>query len=391
MRPHALVLLPLTWGALAAQDPSPHQMTHWGLVLQTPGMTSVSVTEHTYPTSDDAELAFSLYRGSQTDRAAPVVIVLSLGSAPDTYRRPQYTDWARLLASEGLVAVTLQSRWERHEEDVPALLHHLRTNARTLRLHADRVGAWACSGVVGAAFDTLVEPGLGISAMAFYYGAPHGGEAPSDTSFLLVRAGKDNADLNARLGALAERAARSGSDVALIDYPQGHHAFDILDDAPRSRQILRRTAAYFRDVLADGDRDAAPPATARNALAHWSAGEWAEAAEAYRTHTDTHPEDPIGWYRLASCLMRIDELEQALHPLDRAAELDYRRADCLYNAACVHALGGRTDEALASLEAAIDAGFDDGRHMRADPDLASLRSHPRFESLLGRLGRNGAR
>ena len=54
----------------------------------------------------------------------------------------------------------------------------------------------------------------------------------------------------------------------------------------------------------------------------------------------------------------------------------------IYNIACAHALMRNTDEALDWLGRAIQAGFDDPDHARNDPDLESIRDHPRFEALL---------
>jgi hypothetical protein len=49
-----------------------------------------------------------------------------------------------------------------------------------------------------------------------------------------------------------------------------------------------------------------------------------------------------------------------------------------YDRACCLALAGRKDEALAQLEVAIAAGFQDFAHMERDSDLESLRGDPRW-------------
>ncbi|MEM9383005.1 MAG: hypothetical protein AAGB93_23855 [Planctomycetota bacterium] len=56
-----------------------------------------------------------------------------------------------------------------------------------------------------------------------------------------------------------------------------------------------------------------------------------------------------------------------------------------YNLACSQALVGRDDDAVESLEVAVELGYTDGAFMGEDEDLASLRSHPRFVALLERL------
>jgi len=60
------------------------------------------------------------------------------------------------------------------------------------------------------------------------------------------------------------------------------------------------------------------------------------------------------------------------------------RRIALYNQACARARLGRADPALAALEAALQAGYDDLARARRDPDLAALRELQRFEDLLAR-------
>lgn len=57
-----------------------------------------------------------------------------------------------------------------------------------------------------------------------------------------------------------------------------------------------------------------------------------------------------------------------------------------YNAACASALAGRREAALDFLQKATDAGYTDVAGIRADADLASLRSDPRFDTLLANAG-----
>lgn len=61
-----------------------------------------------------------------------------------------------------------------------------------------------------------------------------------------------------------------------------------------------------------------------------------------------------------------------------------------YNLACVDAREKKIDAAFASLDRALGAGFDDENALRTDPDLAPLRSLPRWSGLLGQAARNRA-
>ena len=55
------------------------------------------------------------------------------------------------------------------------------------------------------------------------------------------------------------------------------------------------------------------------------------------------------------------------------------RIDSAYNAACSYALAGRTDEAFAQLQAALDAGL--RQNPLQDPDFASLHGDPRWKQV----------
>ena len=53
-----------------------------------------------------------------------------------------------------------------------------------------------------------------------------------------------------------------------------------------------------------------------------------------------------------------------------------------YNLACVQAIRGDKDKSFANLEKSIELGFTDVDHIKKDPDLANLKSDPRFNVLL---------
>ena len=68
--------------------------------------------------------------------------------------------------------------------------------------------------------------------------------------------------------------------------------------------------------------------------------------------------------------------------LTEALVLDPDHSTNVYNMACLKALTGRPDEAMAYLERAASAGFTDFIHIEQDADLASLRPLPRYKALI---------
>lgn len=82
-------------------------------------------------------------------------------------------------------------------------------------------------------------------------------------------------------------------------------------------------------------------------------------------------------------------LHQKALPIDeRLAKLRPQDPVIRYNLACSFALVGKKEEAFLELEAAIELGWDNFEHLKKDPDLKSLRSDPRFQSLLTSSRRN---
>ncbi len=54
----------------------------------------------------------------------------------------------------------------------------------------------------------------------------------------------------------------------------------------------------------------------------------------------------------------------------------------LYNDACSYAIDGKTDKAMESLNAAVEAGLNDTEMLASDTELDSLRDEPKFQELM---------
>jgi adenylate cyclase len=117
-----------------------------------------------------------------------------------------------------------------------------------------------------------------------------------------------------------------------------------------------------------------------------------EAAEGYRTalavaekHMELNPDDPRAATMRAVSLCRTGDREAGLHWAERALEIDPHDAGVRYNVACLYSLESRPEQAIDCLHEAIQAGFGHRDWIEHDPDLDSLREHPRFQELVGRL------
>jgi len=84
---------------------------------------------------------------------------------------------------------------------------------------------------------------------------------------------------------------------------------------------------------------------------------------------------------------RLGRVEQGLAVDRELARRLPQDATVRYNLGCSLALGGDIDGAFAELARAVELGYGDAEHLRADEDLAALREDPRFGQLLERLSR----
>jgi TolB-like protein/Flp pilus assembly protein TadD len=110
------------------------------------------------------------------------------------------------------------------------------------------------------------------------------------------------------------------------------------------------------------------------------------ATKAIEEHLDLNPGDARAWCLGAVNLTRLGEPEKALQWANHALELDPEEGAIYYNAACVHAIQGKHEQAVDLLEAATEKGYRKPREwVQNDSDLRSLRDVERFRSYLERL------
>jgi len=111
-------------------------------------------------------------------------------------------------------------------------------------------------------------------------------------------------------------------------------------------------------------------------------GRWAEAESAYRQYVESNPGNAFAWNRLGTSQVQQKKYGDAVKSLERAIEIGSGAPVDFYNLACAYALSGAPDKALDNVERAIAAGFKRRAQYETDPDLASLRSLPRFQALM---------
>lgn len=129
------------------------------------------------------------------------------------------------------------------------------------------------------------------------------------------------------------------------------------------------------------------------AQSHESLGQTDAAVRMYEralgvaeAHMQLNPDDARAATMRAVALCRTGRRAEGLEWAERAVAIDPEDAGVRYNAACLYALAGDADRALAWLEDAVRAGFANVEWIARDPDLASLRGDPRVQALLDAHG-----
>lgn len=259
-----------------------HPITEQRLALRTAGMGRVRV-DRDIPFGRNARgLAMDVYRPPGA-AARPGPAVLFVTGYSDVGGRAllgcnlkdwaAYTDWARLVASSGMIAITYTNADP--VRDARELLRHVEANAEVLGIDAARLGVWSCSGNVPTALALLQErddfrcavlcygyladlPGHDEVARACerfgFVNATAGIDASrsSGVPLLVVRAGRDEMPgLNASLDRFVAHALAANLPVSLVNHPDGPHAFDVSNETEGTRGVIRQILAYLRAGLVE--------------------------------------------------------------------------------------------------------------------------------------------
>jgi acetyl esterase/lipase len=215
-----------------------------------------------YTHADGRALAMDAYlpAGRAPGARVPAVLLVHGEADPALLRGVrgwgQYSGWGRLLAGQGMAGVAFEHRaildagFEAVVAEVEAALAAVGERAGDLGVDSERVGVAAFS--AGVVLTAAVLPGAAgrVRCAALCYG-PLSGLAPDPAlpPLLVVRAGRDDPELNRTIDQFVAAATAGRLAVELVHQPDGHHAFDVADDSDASRQVIGRVLAFLRGHL----------------------------------------------------------------------------------------------------------------------------------------------
>jgi Flp pilus assembly protein TadD len=96
---------------------------------------------------------------------------------------------------------------------------------------------------------------------------------------------------------------------------------------------------------------------------------------------ELNPDDARATNLGAAILAKAGDRDRTIDYIHRSLAIDPEDSGMLYNIACAYSLLGMSDEALASLETAVDKGFGHKEWIEHDSDLDSIRETPRFQAI----------
>jgi adenylate cyclase len=100
------------------------------------------------------------------------------------------------------------------------------------------------------------------------------------------------------------------------------------------------------------------------------------------SYVTRHPESPRAYYLGSGVYFELGERAEGMRWVDKALRVDPLDPGVHYNVACTLAVAGETERALDHVERAMELGFAGMKWLSNDPDLVSIRDHPRFKKAI---------
>jgi acetyl esterase/lipase len=285
-----LIIAPIL-GAAQAQNRDPAKTP---VVYVVPGMSGVVVRSGVvFDNSSAAPLALDAYlpRGMRKGERRAAIVFVSGAERVRHWR--WYITWGQLAAAHGMIGIVPDKRYPRGldgtragTEDTEKLLAFLRAQGDAFGVDPQRICLWTFSaGGRLTALGLQPEPPTGtarpaVRCLVSFYGVldmsaelsnisneserrqlltrysavqaleslvASGGKSPP---LFLARAGKDSAFINNGIDRFAAAALRLNVPITLINYADGDHGFDGVNDTPQSRAIIANALRFVQDHTA---------------------------------------------------------------------------------------------------------------------------------------------
>ena|SRR5713226_1700233 len=116
--------------------------------------------------------------------------------------------------------------------------------------------------------------------------------------------------------------------------------------------------------------------------------DWEGAAKLYRAAVTENASDGLSWFRLGTCLHRMNRNEESRNAFQKALDLRFQPLQAMVVIARSHVKDDRPAEAMKWLKQAADAGFSNPGFLDSDPDFVRVKSDPEFVKVRARVDQN---
>ncbi len=199
---------------------------------------------------------------------------------------------------------------------------------------------------------------------------------------------KDNPEVHKMLGGFL--LAEKRYDEAVREYAEAVRA------SGRDPEMLYSLAvAYSRAGLREEAKrtytevmDKAPAileSSVNLALMYLEEGRTGKALDILRERVKHHPGSPVLFGPYALALAISGNPAESLPWMLKAVEAEPGDPAALYNLAGIYALLGKHDQAVKTLNQAVDRGYENAAKLEADPVFASIKDLPEFRAVLKRI------
>lgn len=182
---------------------------------------------------------------------------------------PVYRGYGSLVAGHGVVCAPLQlplNEWDQFGQAADALRESIDFVRKDERVDENRIGIWFFCGGSPLISDYLRTPPEFLRVLAATYPAlgsrPHMeleprfepaqavAEAGDIPPFVLTRVGLEEEKVARTVETFVEAAEKHSVPVTIIDVPNGHHGFDIVDHTAESRAAVYQALDFVVKALA---------------------------------------------------------------------------------------------------------------------------------------------
>lgn len=325
-------------------------------------------------------LQMDVYRPRNRSGALPALVFFNIAAGAQR-SNAFYQAWAEVAASKDLIAILPDLRNDSFEKDFAALIAYLASSAAGLGVDGERIALYAGSGNMSRALPLVQNPQLTvIKSAVMYYGVAHVTTFRRDLPILMVRAGLDRPPVNRTMTELVALAANQNAPLTLLNYPGGHHAFEVVDDEDMTREVIDSTIAFVKRTTASAYqaslRRGLPEATA---AAHVATGNFAAAATAYAELVRARPDDARMRLSYGEALLGASQFAAACSEFEKVKGKGLGPRDLGVPASRACMQKGDEDAAIAWLKTIPQRFLP--RELEADPIFAPIRNRPDFTAL----------